>query len=493
LLEYEANVNARNAADVTALMVAALNGHAETVALLLENDAEVDAVDTGGDFALGYAAGNGHGDVARLLLEHGADVNRKNKMDVSAVQMAEEYGHTDVVALLSDAGAHSSRESAGIAEEAARRAGVNLPAMLLTLTDLPEGAVVESEGFSEITDGIAEYSRQFEAEGLVLQLDSSRAMYIHASVGLYARAADAAREIVKAKQQIEREGGPAELRAMLGEEGLDSVAVEPVELTVGSTSAGWFVKWVTAVMDFDMYVVTFARGRIAAALMFMGPAGRVALADAVSLARLMDERTQREIPDDPDEGLSDEFVAAVIALTEGEQLVREGRVAAAVAAYAEAQALDSTLSIPASSWNTLCWHGSIWNQAETVLDACERAVELAPTAGWIRDSRGVARALTGDAKGAIADFEAFVAETTSEEQRTQRQGWIDALRAGRNPLTPDLLESLRGEAGVLSGGAVEEPPQRLSCPRPSYPDSLRKAGVGGTARSGAGRWCSVGW
>jgi hypothetical protein len=39
--------------------------------------------------------------------------------------------------------------------------------------------------------------------------------------------------------------------------------------------------------------------------------------------------------------------------------------------------------------------------------ACEQAVALALEHGGIADSRGVARALTGDVAGAIADFERF--------------------------------------------------------------------------------------
>ena len=59
------------------------------------------------------------------------------------------------------------------------------------------------------------------------------------------------------------------------------------------------------------------------------------------------------------------------------------------------------------------------------------------------DSRGVARALTGDVDGAIADFEAFVARRANNEARAQRQGWISALRAGQNLFTPEVLRTLR--------------------------------------------------
>lgn len=60
--------------------------------------------------------------------------------------------------------------------------------------------------------------------------------------------------------------------------------------------------------------------------------------------------------------------------------------------------------------NHLCWLGSVNEFAATVMRACEQAVELAPNArkGLWKDLRGLARALTGDTAGAIADFAALV-------------------------------------------------------------------------------------
>ncbi len=97
----------------------------------------------------------------------------------------------------------------------------------------------------------------------------------------------------------------------------------------------------------------------------------------------------------------------------------------------------------AGYWNTLCWNGSLLGHAGDVMTACEQAVALAPDNGNVRDSRGLARALTGDLAGAIVDFEAFVAGTSNNEARTQRLGWIEALRRGENPFTAEVLEALR--------------------------------------------------
>ena len=137
-------------------------------------------------------------------------------------------------------------------------------------------------------------------------------------------------------------------------------------------------------------------------------------------------------------------IAAHARLAEGRRLARAGNTSEAAAAYRIAQERFARLTLTASDWNQLCWNGSLWGHAAEVMAACEQAVALAPDHGGIRDSRGLARALTGDVAGAIDDFEAFVAWTGGDRARAQRQDWIAALRAGRNPFTKELLERLRG-------------------------------------------------
>jgi tetratricopeptide (TPR) repeat protein len=139
-------------------------------------------------------------------------------------------------------------------------------------------------------------------------------------------------------------------------------------------------------------------------------------------------------------------VASRARVTQGEQLARLGKPRAAADAFARARELDLELKITARSWNILCWFGSLWGAAAQVLPACEEAVALEPASGQVRDSRGVARALTGDHRGAIADFEMFVAQADDwPDLKTRRQGWIDALREGRNPFTPEELNALKDE------------------------------------------------
>ncbi|NEO39033.1 MAG: hypothetical protein F6J90_22915 [Moorea sp. SIOASIH] len=138
-------------------------------------------------------------------------------------------------------------------------------------------------------------------------------------------------------------------------------------------------------------------------------------------------------------------LAAPAKFEQGEQLARQGEVTKALSLYKEAQKLDPNLEISAYSWNQICWFGSLHGYAADVMDACEKAVAKEPEDRRILDSRGLARALTGDTAGAISDFQAFVDWTDDDELKAKRQKWIDELRAGKNPFTEEVLESLRWE------------------------------------------------
>jgi serine/threonine protein kinase/tetratricopeptide (TPR) repeat protein len=100
-----------------------------------------------------------------------------------------------------------------------------------------------------------------------------------------------------------------------------------------------------------------------------------------------------------------------------------------------------------NGWNNLCWYGSLAGGAAELIDACERAVELAPEDGNARDSRGLARALNGDYEGAIEDFEFYV-EWLKKNDRYEpsgpiREEWIAKLEAGQNPIDETMLQALQ--------------------------------------------------
>jgi tetratricopeptide (TPR) repeat protein len=140
-------------------------------------------------------------------------------------------------------------------------------------------------------------------------------------------------------------------------------------------------------------------------------------------------------------------LAAPALVEKGQELAQKGEIKTAITAFAEAQTSDPNLKILAQNWKTLCWFGSLGGFAIDVMAACERAVVLEPQHGDIRDSRGVARTLTGYYQGAIEDFQRFVewgpGNGISEERIRQRQQWIQMLQVNQNPFTEELLKQLR--------------------------------------------------
>ncbi|WP_235112846.1 WD40 repeat domain-containing protein [Acaryochloris sp. 'Moss Beach'] len=141
--------------------------------------------------------------------------------------------------------------------------------------------------------------------------------------------------------------------------------------------------------------------------------------------------------------------AAPAKLEKAQQLVKQGKVSDAVTIFREVnhqQKLDPTIEISAYTWNSLCWAGSLQRKAKAVMFACEKAVAFDPSHGGRRNSRGLARALTNNFKGAVEDFEAYIKwSDISTDQKTQRQSWINDLKTGKDPFTDEVLESLSDE------------------------------------------------
>jgi WD40 repeat protein len=121
-----------------------------------------------------------------------------------------------------------------------------------------------------------------------------------------------------------------------------------------------------------------------------------------------------------------------------------GEIEPAIVILSNAGAIELELA-DVDTFNRTCWFGSIYGYEEDVLEYCEQAVALAPTEAAFIDSRGLARALTGDYSGAVADFQYFVDNYDDPELVNQRREWIEALKAGKDPFTTEVLEMLKGQ------------------------------------------------
>ena len=123
-----------------------------------------------------------------------------------------------------------------------------------------------------------------------------------------------------------------------------------------------------------------------------------------------------------------------ILLDDAETAVKSGKGKLAASYYAKA-AKASSASRDAGHLNSLCWSGGKAGYGSEVLPSCERAVSLSGGSVGYRDSRGLARALAGDSKGAIADFEAFIAARAdspkSADDVARRRDVVAMLKAGK--------------------------------------------------------------
>jgi tetratricopeptide (TPR) repeat protein len=136
-------------------------------------------------------------------------------------------------------------------------------------------------------------------------------------------------------------------------------------------------------------------------------------------------------------------LAAPAKLIEGQKLAKEGKIKEAINLYKEAQKSYSDVEIDVENWGELCFLGSLNNQAQDVMFACEKAVKLDPNDINTHLVRGFARALTGDYQGAIDDFQVLVDTTKDEETKDTWEGVIEILKKGVNPWTSESLEELK--------------------------------------------------
>jgi hypothetical protein len=126
-----------------------------------------------------------------------------------------------------------------------------------------------------------------------------------------------------------------------------------------------------------------------------------------------------------------------------------GEITPALTALAAAQTVDPGISIPAQLYSDICRAGVLAQQADVVLETCHTAVNAAPYDGYCRDSRGMARALTGDLEGAIEDFDFFVNWFAQDPRFAtiglERERWITVLEGGKNPLDTETLYAVSEE------------------------------------------------
>lgn len=115
LLNAGAGVDAVTNTGLTALMVAASKGMVEVVHLLLDKGANVNAAARDGKMPLMFASAGGYAEIAALLIDKGAYINTINSDGGTALIMAASGGRTEVVKMLLEKGADVSvKDNAGL-------------------------------------------------------------------------------------------------------------------------------------------------------------------------------------------------------------------------------------------------------------------------------------------------------------------------------------------------------------------------------------------
>ncbi|QCG87436.1 ankyrin repeat domain-containing protein [Azospirillum sp. TSH100] len=112
LLDRHARTDLRTSDGATAVMYAAWGGHDAVVRALADGGADLDTTNSDGKTALMAAAARGHEDVARTLIQRGVMVDRTTAYGWSALMYAANNGHEAVAKLLLDSGANPYRMDA---------------------------------------------------------------------------------------------------------------------------------------------------------------------------------------------------------------------------------------------------------------------------------------------------------------------------------------------------------------------------------------------
>jgi len=100
LIEYGADLDARNYMGNSALMVATLNRNIEVVRILIENGATVDLVDKNNDTPLLIASAKGYFEIVELLLKAQANIHHVDFDNENAFILAMNAGNYKTIELI---------------------------------------------------------------------------------------------------------------------------------------------------------------------------------------------------------------------------------------------------------------------------------------------------------------------------------------------------------------------------------------------------------
>ncbi len=160
LIENDAEVNARDVRDNTALHYAAKEGHREVAEALLASGSSTNVRNVAGDTPIHYAAKEGHENITELLIGAAANLNERNNIGQTPLELAVGRNHRSVAKLLIEKGAdvNAGKElGRGVLHDAVTRGQREIAELLLS-----KGADVNAKdkwGYSPLTYAMARANR----------------------------------------------------------------------------------------------------------------------------------------------------------------------------------------------------------------------------------------------------------------------------------------------------------------------------------------------
>ena len=109
LIDHDADMNATNTTNITALMVACQKGNEDAINVLLKGGADPNVTDSNSATCTHHAVDEGCSkEVLQELIDHGADVNARTKNNVTSLMLACATGNKDAMTVFLNAGADTA-------------------------------------------------------------------------------------------------------------------------------------------------------------------------------------------------------------------------------------------------------------------------------------------------------------------------------------------------------------------------------------------------
>lgn len=315
------------------------------------------------------------------------------------------------------------------------------------------GATSEKAAFAR-NNGWPRYTRTIEGHGLTFPFNGTPVITLEMDATLHDTEAQALKRVLFAesgdRQYLFGSMLSDDMGTMIEHIAKDDSSTLQPQAAPGIRGAARSVAVVgkiRSMVHLDVDAVFFASGRLSFAVIVSQMPGAGKPGTAAAVARAMQDRLRRVVPRGGTSAPSDRQVREIRRVVEAERAVDslvDARNFPAVFATIDRAALArAPVSFWNSTWNHVCWWGSLSGFAQRAQAACDAAV--APDTSLIayRDSRGLARALAGDLKGAVVDFGYVVDHSKAGTFLDKRAAWLEALRAGKNPFTEQVLEELR--------------------------------------------------